>query len=121
MAEFPEDICRLVNQYVPWDRHHRSPTAELVRSREFKSCWIDCIGEWRHQYIRLGAYYQGRPGLALADDMSWYRLHTMMNHEQERSAIKALEEHMLDWAEYSDLEDEQETETGEDDETDESG
>ena len=115
MAEFPEDICRLVNQYVPWDRHHRSPTAELVRSREFESYWIDCVGEWRHQYIRLGAYYQGRPGLALLHDMSWYTMHTMMNNEQERSAIEALEEHMLDWTEYSDLEDEEDTETDDED------
>ena len=50
MAEFPEDICRLVNQMVPWDRHHRSPVAQIVKGREFQAKRNNICKEWSYYF-----------------------------------------------------------------------
>ena len=51
MAEFPEDICRLVNQMVPWDRHHRSPVAQIVKSNKFREKQQEITGRWHCEFI----------------------------------------------------------------------
>ena len=108
MAEFPEEICRLVNQYVPWDRHHRSPTAELVRSQQFQAKQGKCIQRWRHAYIINGAYLRGARASWYDWRTTWEMTHEMLGVEEEIATLRDMEE-----ATFERLDDVEETETDE--------
>ena len=115
MAEFPKDICRLVNQYVPWDRHHRSPVAEIVKSRLFQNTSIFFLRRWRRRYEISGAVHHGMPELRRQFEWIWDTLPEILSPDEEALALRDMEGYMLDHPE----EDEEETET-EEEETDES-
>ena len=116
MAEYPEDICRLVNQYVPWDRHHRSPVAEIVKSRLFTNASIFFLNRWRRRYEISGAVHHGMPELRRQPSWTWDTLPEILSPEEEAIALRDMEEHMLDHPEDMD---EEETETEEDEEEEE--
>ena len=119
MAEFPEDICRLVNQYVPWDRHHRSPVAEIVKSRLFQNTSIFFLRRWRRRYEICGAVHHGMPELRRQFEWIWDTLPEILSPDEEALALalRDMEEHMLEHPEDTEDTDEEEDEEEEDDET----
>ena len=114
MAEFPEDICRLINQYVPWDRHHRSPVAEIVKSRLFTNTLIFYVNRWRRRYELCGAIHHGMPHLARQSAWTWDTLPEILSPDEEAIALRATEEHIL--ARSEDTDEETETDDEEEDE-----
>ena len=97
MGEFPEDICRLVNEFVPWDRHHRSPTAQLVRTEEFQNYQLLATQAWQHEYILMGSVIMGRSTLFDDETMTWERIQQMMGVDAERETLTETERFMLAW------------------------
>jgi len=113
MAEFPEDICRLVNQMVPWDRHHRSPVAEIVRSHQFQAKQGKCVQRWRRAYITNGAYSRGPRASWYDWRTTWETTHEMLGVEEEITTLRDMEEVM-----FERLDDMEESESDELDESD---
>ena len=110
MTEFPEDICRLVNQYVPWDRHHRSPVAEIVMSHQFQVKRGKCIQRWRRAYILNGADLHETQASWYDWHMTWETVHEMLDVEEEISVLRGMEVIM-----FERLDNMEETETEEED------
>ena len=117
MAEFPDDICRLVNQYVPWDRHHRSPVAQIVKSHLFKVHSSFFLNQWRLRYEICGAVHHGLPA------HPWDKLPEILSPDEEANALRDTERYMLENPNEryeEETETEEETDTEEEEETDES-
>ena len=119
MTEFPEDICRLVNQFVPWDRHHRSPVAQIVTSHHFQAKQGKCIERWRRAYIGNGAYTHGTWASWLLPNTTWETVHDLLSIEREISVLRAMEEVMLEYLDSDEETETDEEEDGGDDESDE--
>ena len=121
MAELPEDICRLVNQYVPWDRHHRSPVVEIVKSRLFQNTSIFFLRRWRRRYEISGAVHHGMPELRRQFEWIWDTLPEILSPDEEALALRDMETYMLEKPNERERERyEEATETEEEEETDES-
>ena len=100
---------------VPWDRHHRSPVAEIAKSRLITNASIFFLNRWRRRYELCGALHHGTPELHRHYTWTWETLPEILNPEEEALALRDMEDHML---EHPDDTDGEETET-EEDESDE--
>ena len=95
MGEFPEDICRLVNEFVPWDRNHRSPTAQLVHTEEFQNYQLLATEAWQHQYLFRAAIIMEQSDLYWDETVTWERMQQMTDSDTEREALESMERFCL--------------------------